>query len=192
MDTLRRQLPNVLSISRIPASAVFVLAFSSSDPLGYWMAVLLALGALITDFADGYFARKWKAVSETGYFLDGLGDKCFTIGFCLVISRVMPNMVLLMWALITRELLLYGLRAIDPSKTRNLQQLRWISLWQAASIRLSFGLFLLISGFQVYAFDAPGPLQLPFILSVAFAAAFGWTSVVLLALRLARNTNDTP
>lgn len=92
MDTLRRQVPNLLSISRIPASALFVLFFSASNPFGFWVAVLLAVAALITDFADGYIARKWGLVSKAGYILDGLGDKCFTIAFCLVITReILPE-----------------------------------------------------------------------------------------------------
>lgn len=191
MDTLRRQVPNLLSISRIPASALFVLVFSASDPFGFWVAVLLAVGALITDFADGYLARKWKIVSEAGYFLDGLGDKCFTIAFCLVITRIMPSMVFTMWALISRELLLYGLRAIDPSKTQNLRRLRWISLWQAASIRLSFGLFLLITALQIHDYGSSDILPFLLHLTAASAVAFGWASVVLLALKLVRTTNDT-
>lgn len=192
MDTLWRNTPNFLSISRIPVSALFVLFFSASDPFGFWVGVLLAIAALITDFADGYIARKWGLVSEAGYFLDGLGDKCFTIAFCLVIARIMPSMMLLMWALITRELLLYGLRAIDSSRSRNLKRLRWISLWQAASIRLSFGLFLLITALQVHSDSNPDILTILVYLTAALAAAFGWISILFLVLSLAKKTSDTP
>ncbi len=192
MDALHRNIPNLLSISRIPASALFVLVFSISDPFWFWAAVFLAVTALATDFADGYLARKWRVVSETGYFLDGLGDKCFTIAFCLVITRIMPNTVFTMWALITRELLLYGFRAIDPSKTQNLQKLRWISLWQAGCIRLAFGLFLLISALQVHAYTSPDVLLVLLHFTAVCAAGFGWTSVVILAAGLARQTNDRP
>jgi CDP-diacylglycerol---glycerol-3-phosphate 3-phosphatidyltransferase len=192
MDSFRRQVPNFLSISRVPASALFLLVFSVSDPLGFWIAVFIAVGALITDFADGYLARRWKVVSEAGYFLDGLGDKCFTIAFCLVISRIMPSMLFTVWALISRELLLYGLRAIDPSKAHNMNRLRWISLVQAASIRISFGLCLLLAAFQVHSFYNPQLLPILVHVTAATAAIFGWASVILLGLTLAKKTSDTP
>ena len=184
MPPFRHQIPNLISVSRVPASAAFVVFFSTSTAAAYWTALFIAILALISDFADGFLARKWAVVSETGYFLDGLGDKCFTIAFCLVISREYPMLLLPMWALIARELLLYGLRAIDPSKSENLTRYRNVSLWQAGAIRCAFGLFIILSGMKLYMIDAPIAAEFVFYLVLGLAIAFGWTSVLLLARSL--------
>ena len=189
MDTICRQLPNLLSISRVPSSALFLLIFSTSEVLHFWMAVTIAMVAQLTDVADGYFARKWGLVSETGYFLDGLGDKCFTISFCLVIPREHPEVALLMWALITRELLLYGLRAIDPLKAENIARFRIFSLWQAASIRVLFGVFLLLSALKVHGHDESGVALVALYMSAVSAIIFGWASILFLALALTSRAN---
>ena len=91
-----------------------------------------------------------------------------------------------MWALIARELLLYGLRAIDPSKSGNLARYRSISLWQAGAIRGAFGMFLILSGMKVYSIEAPIAADLLFYVASGLAIAFGWTSVLLLARSLFR------
>lgn len=186
MPPLRHQIPNLISVGRIPASAAFVVVFSTSNEAAYWFALLIAILALVSDFADGYLARKWAVVSEAGYFLDGLGDKCFTIAFCLVVSREYPMLLLPMWALIARELLLYGLRAIDPSKSNNLVRYRNISLWQAGAIRSAFGMFLILSGLKVYLIEAPLAADMLFYVTLGLAITFGWTSVLLLARSLFR------
>jgi len=177
-------IPNLISVSRVPASAAFVVLFSTSNLAAFWSAVSIAIFALLSDFADGYLARKWAVVSEAGYFLDGLGDKCFTIAFCLVISREYPMLVLPMWALIARELLLYGLRAIDPSKSENLTRYRNISLWQAGAIRGAFGMFLILSGMKLYMIGIPVGADVLFYLFSGSAIVFGWASVALLARSL--------
>jgi phosphatidylglycerophosphate synthase len=185
MPPFRNQIPNLLSISRVPASAFFVVVFSTTAPIAYWVALAIAAVAIISDVADGYLARKWSAVSEAGYFLDGLGDKCFTIAFCLVIAREFPSLLLPMWALIARELLLYGLRAIDPTKAANLVRFRSVSLWQAGTVRMTFGVFLLLSGLKVYMIETPAALEIAFYVSTGFPVLFGWASIVLLARTLA-------
>jgi len=184
MPTFRDQIPNLLSISRVPASAVFVVVFSTSAPAAFWVALAIATMALLTDFADGYLARKWAVETEAGYFLDGLGDKCFTIAFCLVIAREYPTLMFPMWALIARELLLYGLRAIDPKKATNLVRFRNLSLWQAGTVRTTFGAFLLLSGLRLYMIEAPAAVEIVFYVSTGFSVMFGWASVFLLARTL--------
>ncbi len=186
MPTSRGHIPNILSISRIPASALFVVVFSTAVLWAFWIALAIAFVALLTDFADGVLARRWGVVSEAGYFLDGLGDKCFTIAICLVISRELPILVLPMWALISRELLLYGLRAIDRSKEANIARFRNLSLWQAFSIRVMFGVFFLVSGMKLYTVQIPGELVGIMYLTTASAVAFGWASVFLLAQALTK------
>ncbi len=71
---------NLLTFSRIVLGAVIFLLLMSSD--GYSLALILFFMASITDYFDGYLARKYDAISELGEVLDPIADKivdCFCI-----------------------------------------------------------------------------------------------------------------
>ena len=64
---------NILTLSRILlAVIIFVLLIS---PDGYLLALILFFLAGITDYFDGYLARKYDAVSQLGEILDPIADK---------------------------------------------------------------------------------------------------------------------
>lgn len=100
MGQIRRSLPNVFSLSRIPASLVFLLVFSTSNLTLFWVSMAIIAYVVLSDFLDGFLARRWGLVSEQGYYLDGLGDKSFTVAACLVVARYGPELTWLMWGLL--------------------------------------------------------------------------------------------
>ena len=64
---------NILTLSRILLAAIiFVLLIS---PEGYFLALVLFFLAGVTDYFDGYLARKYNAVSQLGEILDPIADK---------------------------------------------------------------------------------------------------------------------
>lgn len=63
---------NFLSFIRIPLAFYIYYLISNQFVMN---ALVVAVIAIISDFADGYFARKWSQVSELGKVLDPLGDK---------------------------------------------------------------------------------------------------------------------
>lgn len=75
---MRRKIPNILSSLRVAISPVFYVLFLSGIPnLIAWSFVLYTIGA-ITDYFDGWFARKMKAMTAWGKFFDPLADKFLT------------------------------------------------------------------------------------------------------------------
>ena len=67
-------IPNLLSTTRlILAPCLFVCP-------PQWRIVLL-LTAVVTDFFDGFLARRWKVVSSFGTFIDPIGDKALALAF---------------------------------------------------------------------------------------------------------------
>jgi cardiolipin synthase len=68
---------------------------SSSNNLLYSIFIFLLAG--LTDFLDGYIARKYKLITKTGVVLDPLADKLMLIAVltCLVIGSYIPIAVLL-------------------------------------------------------------------------------------------------
>ena len=119
MDTLCVvNLPNLLTLSRIPilfgVVGFLYLPFSGAASFAF---VLFIVGAL-TDWADGYFARKQGLVSNFGKLMDALTDKVFMVGLfiSLLVIGILPEWTLpLLLLILSREFLITGLRLVAAS-----------------------------------------------------------------------------
>lgn len=80
-----KQVPNILSASRIVLAPLFVLLYLQDDIVWTTLSVAVFAVAAVTDYFDGYIARTYGVGSKLGVFLDPLADKFLTIaGFvCL-------------------------------------------------------------------------------------------------------------
>ena len=111
-------LPNLLTLSRIPilfgVVGFLYLPFSGASSLAF---VLFIIGAL-TDWADGYYARKQGLVSNFGKLMDALTDKVFMVGLfiSLLVMGILPEWTLpLLLLILSREFLITGLRLVAAS-----------------------------------------------------------------------------
>ena len=70
-------LPNKLTILRMIMIVPFVIVMLAGNviPAGKWIALALFVAASLTDFVDGYLARKYNLVTNFGKFMDPLADK---------------------------------------------------------------------------------------------------------------------
>jgi CDP-diacylglycerol--glycerol-3-phosphate 3-phosphatidyltransferase len=112
-------LPNILTLSRIPilfgVVAFLYAPFTGASTVAF---VLFVIGAL-TDWADGYVARKQGLVSNFGKLMDALTDKVFMVGLfiTLVVLGVLPGIwsLFLLLLILSREFLITGLRLVAAS-----------------------------------------------------------------------------
>ena len=132
---MRRTLPNQLTLLRLGLAAVFFVVLNQyryrgpTDPqtLVLWSSIFIFVLAALTDWLDGYLARRWEAESRFGRIMDPFCDKVLVIGaliylagprfvipdkaaagdFFNMVSGVYPWMVAVILA---RELLVTGLR----------------------------------------------------------------------------------
>jgi len=77
-------IPNLLTYGRIAAIPVIVLLLVTGYPALRWLALLLYLAAAVSDFFDGYLARKWNQISTLGRMLDPIADKLL-VGALIVV-----------------------------------------------------------------------------------------------------------
>ena len=85
-----RSVPNILSIFRICLVPVFIVVyFTDNNDIKYY-AILVYGIAGISDFLDGYIARRYDAQSKLGKLLDPLGDKLmtFSVLVCITITGI--------------------------------------------------------------------------------------------------------
>jgi CDP-diacylglycerol---glycerol-3-phosphate 3-phosphatidyltransferase len=134
--------PNAITASRLVVT-VFCFACLS---LGWYRAGFVAFVlAAATDWADGYWARRWGPITKLGRVLDPLADKllicgAFTYLAAIPESRVAPWMAVVVLA---REFLVTTLRAFVESSGGDFSAV-WIGKWKfvaqvvAASLCLLF------------------------------------------------------
>ena len=79
-----RQLPNAITIARIPLAVVFFVllllggTYGLADIAVRWIAAVLFIVAISTDWVDGYLARRYDIVSDFGKLWDPIADKLLT------------------------------------------------------------------------------------------------------------------
>lgn len=86
---MKKHLPNILSLIRMGLIIPIIFFFVHQS---FSLVAISILIALLTDFADGYLARKWEAESNLGRILDPLSDKLIMAASCagLLITGKMP------------------------------------------------------------------------------------------------------
>jgi cardiolipin synthase len=98
-----KSFPNILSIIRI-LSVPFILWLLILDR--YLASALIVTIVGLTDFFDGYLARKYNAVSKIGFFLDAIADKSLVVTIYFVIGIKLMLPVYLVILIIFREVLI--------------------------------------------------------------------------------------
>ena len=111
---MQMNLPNKLTILRVLMIPFFVV-FMLMDITGgadKWIAVSLFVIASLTDFLDGYIARKYNLVSNFGKFMDPLADKLLVGAamICLVEMGRLPAWIVIV--IISREFIISGFRLV--------------------------------------------------------------------------------
>ncbi|MGC6497407.1 MAG: CDP-diacylglycerol--glycerol-3-phosphate 3-phosphatidyltransferase [Candidatus Puniceispirillaceae bacterium] len=114
MMTMLKMVPNWMTILRIiVAPVIAVLIWLDDVKTGYMPALTLFVLASISDFIDGWMARRLGVVSKLGAMLDPIADKVL-IGTCLVsLAHVTDDgwwYILPAIIIMTREFLISGLR----------------------------------------------------------------------------------
>ena len=75
---------NLLTISRMALGALIFILLTRTEM--YWIAFVLFFIASITDYFDGYLARKYNHVSQIGEILDPIADKILIVFLLFAIS----------------------------------------------------------------------------------------------------------
>jgi cardiolipin synthase len=106
-------LPNLLTLGRIAAIPLMLATFYWDTPVTRWAACALFALAGITDFFDGYLARRFNQVSAIGRFLDPIADKLLVSSLLLFLAafeRIDTLSLIPAVVILCREILVSGLR----------------------------------------------------------------------------------
>lgn len=138
-------IPNLLSVSRIPVVFLIVwLMDSNAASTDRWAFALFVLSAL-TDWLDGYLARKWQQITDFGKFMDALADKVLTSGLfvaLLALGKLPDWGMYLVLLILTREFMVTGLRLVAAGKGLVMPAER-LGKWKTALQMVSIAIYLL-------------------------------------------------
>jgi CDP-diacylglycerol--glycerol-3-phosphate 3-phosphatidyltransferase len=109
-------LPNILTLARVAAVPVIVvLLLSDSRSSGMWAAAIFGIAA-VTDFIDGWLARKWEIETILGKFLDPLADKLIVMAALIMLIPLDRVPAWAVFLILAREMIVTGLRSIASSE----------------------------------------------------------------------------
>ena len=106
---------NKITIVRMILVPVFIIVLLLNIPYGQTIALVLFILASVTDFIDGYIARKYNKITNFGKFMDPLADKLLVTAAILFF---VGNGQMAFWAamiIIAREFAVTGLRLVAAS-----------------------------------------------------------------------------
>jgi CDP-diacylglycerol--glycerol-3-phosphate 3-phosphatidyltransferase len=109
-------LPNQLTLGRLGLTAAFVAATSISCRYQATMAIVLFAVAGVTDWLDGWLARRWNLITDFGKLLDPLADKILVTAALFYLVQIGSAPLWMAVVMVAREFLITGLRLIAASK----------------------------------------------------------------------------
>lgn len=109
-------LPNKLTILRIMLAAVFMFFLFSQGVLAKTLALITFIAASLTDFFDGYIAKKNNMVTDFGKLMDPIADKILVLAAFLAFVEMELIPAWMVVIIIFREMAVTGLRVSALTK----------------------------------------------------------------------------
>ena len=112
-------LPNKLTFIRLVLAVPFIYFLQESNAEGFvyrMIAFALFVVASLTDFFDGYLARKYNLVTDFGKLMDPLADKILVISALVLFVELRYIPAWMSIIVIAREFLISGIRMLAAAK----------------------------------------------------------------------------
>ena len=146
-------LPNILTLIRLTAAPMLGIMFLYfTRPFADWAALILFVGAALTDWVDGYIARTWKQESKLGTMLDPIADKAMVLIALLVITGIFglnPLVLLPATLIVFREVFVSGLREFLGEVAGTLKVTK-LAKWKTTAQMMAIAMLFAVGIFEHY------------------------------------------
>ncbi len=204
----KKNIPNIISVSRIILVPIifiliilsyctnnYILYLKINDiydykvPILFLIAAFLFLIAILSDFIDGYIARKYNLISDAGKLLDAIADKILinSILIAFLFENIVP--VFVVFLLIIRDFSMDALRLLLSTKKEIILPASRIGKIKTVFIMVGTFILFLINRNLIYISDINInmynwfnqilliPLYLGLILSIISAKIYFFSSI---------------
>lgn len=96
IQKIKKMIPNMITLSRVISFIVGFILFVMGNRI---ISICLYIYGSVSDFFDGYFARKWDAYSKFGSYLDAISDKFYALSI-IILSVMNGNYFIIAVALL--------------------------------------------------------------------------------------------
>lgn len=115
-------IPNQLTLLRIILTPLFLVYYVKGEPRDQFIASIIFLLASITDWYDGWYARRFGVITRWGQFMDPLADKLLVSSALVVFAWMNFVKAWMVWIIVTRDVLvtfvrIYALQKGNPIVT---------------------------------------------------------------------------
>ncbi len=120
-----KKIPNRITIFRILIIIIFIPTLLHNTMISSYTAMFIFITAAISDFIDGYIARKYNVVSTFGKVMDPLADKIMTLSaiLCFVQLNIIPAWMVIV--IVGREFLVSGIRILAADEGKIIMASNW-------------------------------------------------------------------
>ena len=142
---LKKNLPNILTSSRIVVIPVVIGSFFLEGPIGNWIGFTVFTLAGITDYFDGLAARSLDATTRLGSFMDPIADKLMVASTILMLAAfdvISGIHILAAVVILAREILVSGLREF-LSEAEVSVPVTTLAKWKTAFQMIALGALLI-------------------------------------------------
>ena len=143
-------IPNILTLLRILIIPVIIIFLEIDNEFYNWLSLLLYAVACISDFLDGYLARKFEIESSFGRFLDPIADKILVVSIIFILvsnSVIVGFFVYPALIIVIREILVSGLRDFFAHSSETLLVTN-LSKWKTLIQMFSLGFLIVGKNFE--------------------------------------------
>ena len=142
-------LPNILTVGRIALIPPFIGLFYLPQEIAAWATFGLFAFAAVTDFFDGWLARRLNQTSEFGRILDPIADKLIVASALVMLAVQYDAPVIPVVAILCRELMISGLR--EGLAGRISLPVSHLGKWKTASQMTAIAVLLIAPAFAALA-----------------------------------------
>lgn len=143
--------PNIITYFRFLVVPIFLFLYFSEDKLLISISIVLYFFGAISDYFDGYIARKYNSSSSFGKFLDPLADKFIVLAsfFAFAYQEIVPLWTVVI--ILLRDIMTTYMRKLSDKKKHNMKTSK-LAKWK------TFSQFLFIGYVQTLIFIANSEL----------------------------------
>ena len=185
MKNMKNHLPNILTLFRIFLIPLIVTILYLDFSISNWLSFAIFISAAITDFLDGWTARRFKLTSNFGKFLDPLADKLLVTSILVMLiylNKIQGIFIFVTLIILLREILISGLREFLSSLNKKLPVSN-LAKWKTTFQFLSISFLLIDNAIKEFFLNQIGLTLLSIAALLAVISAYHYIKSSFIYLR---------